>query len=85
MLKVGVHELSCNYTHTHTHTHRHFHKYINEVKGTVFPLFNSAPCHEHVWRLDVYLHEFVASAPDEGEWADSCPGQFNPGKVPCTH
>ena len=52
------------------------------MKGTVVPLFNSAPRHEHVWRLEVYLHAFVASAPEGGEWAASRPGQFNHGKEP---
>ena len=51
------------------HTHRHLHKYINKVKCTVVLLFNSAPRHEHVWGLEVYLHAFVASARDGGEWA----------------
>jgi hypothetical protein len=70
-------------THTHTHTqHRHLHKYINKLKGTVVHLFNSAPYHEHVRGLEVYLHAFVASRRDGGEWAVSCPGQFKPGKEP---
>lgn len=48
--------------------------YMNKLKGTAGPLFNSAPRHEHVWGLEVYLRAFIASARDGGDLAALCPG-----------
>jgi hypothetical protein len=31
------------------------------------------------WGVEVYLHEFLSSALDRGEWSASGPGRFNSG------
>jgi hypothetical protein len=38
------------------------------------------------WGVEVYLHEFLTSALDGGEWSGSPSGRFTLGvKVPCNH
>jgi hypothetical protein len=38
------------------------------------------------WGVDVYLHEFLTSTLDEGEWSASRPGRFIPReRVPRIH
>jgi hypothetical protein len=32
------------------------------------------------WGVEVYLHAFLTSALDGGEWSASCPGRFTPRK-----
>jgi hypothetical protein len=38
------------------------------------------------WGVEVYLHAFLTSALDEGEWSASCLGRFTPKeRAPGTH
>jgi hypothetical protein len=38
------------------------------------------------WGVEVYLHVFLTSVPDGGEWSASRPGRFTPGeKAAGTH
>jgi hypothetical protein len=60
-----------------TFTHGH-------IKVTV-PVINQAP-HEMYWGVEVYLHAFLPSALDGGQWSASRPGLFIPGvRAPATH
>jgi hypothetical protein len=41
---------------------------------------------EACWGVEVYLHAFLTSALDEGEWSASCPCHFTVReKAPGTH
>jgi hypothetical protein len=37
------------------------------------------------WAVEVYLHAFLTSALDGGEWSASRPGCFTPGRTPDIH
>lgn len=39
----------------------------------------------HIGEVEVYLHLFLTSAPDEGEWLSSCPVHFVHGKKTGNH
>jgi hypothetical protein len=55
----------------------------NNIKGRgQVPVLNQAPRYEDVLGVEVYLHAFLTSALDGGEWSVSRPGRFTPREIP---
>jgi len=43
-------------------------------------VLNQPSHHEDLWRMEMYLHTFLTSALDGGEWSVSRLGRLPPGK-----
>jgi hypothetical protein len=66
-----------------THPHKSalwIHVSASEQNCTVVPEVNYARSHEDAWRMEAWLHAFLTSALDGGEWSSSRPEPFTAGK-----
>jgi hypothetical protein len=52
----------------------------------VAPVLTQVLCHEGVWGMEVWLHVFLTSPLDGGDWSSSRPDRLIPWKeAPSTH